>query len=148
MKRFLTLSFALLTTIHGVSWAQSPQSGLPRLKLQSGINLIDTQIAMTSEQREIGLMYRTQMQPNEGMLFIFEQPQKQCFWMKNTLLPLTAAFIDNSGTILNLADMQPNTTNPHCSTAPVRFVLEMHQGWFAKRGIKPGTKFTGSPFTP
>ena len=91
-------------------------------------------------------MYRKQMPQHEGMLFAFEQPGVQCFWMKNTVLPLTAAFIADDGEIVNLADMKPQTTDSHCSARPVRFVLEMNQGWFAKRGIKAGTKLGGDPF--
>ena len=71
----------------------------------------------------------------------------QCFWMKNTLLPLTAAFVADDGSIVNLADMQPQTEDSHCSTKPVRYVLEMNQGWFAKRGIQAGAKLSGSLFT-
>jgi len=92
-------------------------------------------------------MFRKEMPANEGMLFVFEQSAGQCFWMKNTFLPLTAAFIADDGTIVNLADMQPQSLDSHCSTKPVRYVLEMHKGWFAKRGLKAGSKVTGGPFT-
>ena len=108
---------------------------------------IDAQIAQTTDHRQIGLMWRKNMPINEGMLFIFEQPSQQCFWMKNTLLPLTAAFVADDGTIVNLADMKPQTTDPHCSKKPVRYVLEMNQGWFAKKGIKAGAKLSGLPNT-
>jgi uncharacterized protein len=91
-------------------------------------------------------MHRRAMPQSEGMLFVFEQPSSQCFWMKNTLLPLTAAFVADDGTIVNLEDMKPQTTETHCSAKPVRFVLEMNQGWFAKRGIKAGFKLRGKPF--
>jgi uncharacterized protein len=80
------------------------------------------------------------------MLFVFEQPSQQCFWMKNTLLPLSAAFIDDDGTVVNVEDMKPQTLDSHCSAKPVRYVLEMNQGWFAKKGIKPGTRLNGEPF--
>jgi uncharacterized protein len=83
---------------------------------------------------------------HEGMLFVFEQPSVQCFWMKNTLLPLTAAFVDDDGTIVNLVDMKPQALDSHCSIKPVRYVLEMNQGWFAKRAIKAGSKLGGQPF--
>ena len=108
---------------------------------------IDAQIASTPGQRQIGLMHRAEMPQHEGMLFMFEEPAQQCFWMKNTLLPLTAAFVADDGTIVNLVDMQPKTTDSHCSAKPVRFVLEMHQGWFAKRALKPGFRLTGKPFS-
>lgn len=87
------------------------------------------------------------MPTHEGMLFIFEQPAVQCFWMKNTPSPLTAAFVADDGTIVNLADMQPLSEQSHCSAKPVRFVLEMNQGWFGKRAIQPGFKLLGEPFS-
>ena len=121
---------------------------LPRIKLGAGMYLVDTQVASTPQQRATGLMFRRQMPQTEGMLFVFEQASEQCFWMKNTLLPLTAAFVADDGTIVNLADMAPQTTNSHCSAKPVRFVLEMNQGWFAKKGIKAGFKLSGPPFKP
>ena len=127
-------------------WAQQAQTQLPRVILQAGMFQIEAQVASTPAQREIGLMFRQDMATHEGMLFVFEQPQKQCFWMKNTLLPLTAAFVEEDGTIVNLADMKPQSTQSHCSDQPVRFVLEMNQGWFAKRNIKKGFKLKGPLF--
>ncbi|MBG9387074.1 DUF192 domain-containing protein [Caenimonas aquaedulcis] len=126
--------------------AQEAQMDLPRVALNAGLHRIDAQVAATPEQRMIGLMFRKDMPQLEGMLFVFEQPTVQCFWMKNTLLPLTAAFVDDDGTIVNLVDMKPQTTDSHCSKKPVRFVLEMNQGWFAKKGIKAGAKLGGPPF--
>ncbi len=93
-------------------------------------------------------MFRQDMPAQEGMIFVFEVPAVQCFWMRNTLLPLTAAFVADDGTIVNLADMKPMTEDSHCSAKPVRYVLEMNQGWFAKRGLKAGVKLGGSLFTP
>ena len=124
----------------------APQLNLERVQLRAGMHLIDAQLAETSEQRMIGLMHRQNMPNHEGMLFVFEQPAKQCFWMKNTLIPLSAAFVADDGSIVNIADMQPQSMQTHCSTKPVRFVLEMNQGWFAKRGIRPGYRLQGSPF--
>lgn len=86
------------------------------------------------------------MPANEGMIFVFENPSALCFWMKNTLIPLTAAFIAEDGTIINLEDMKPMTTNSHCAKKPARFVLEMNQGWFAKRGVREGQKINGTLF--
>lgn len=125
----------------------APQLGLPRIDLAAGMHRIDAQVAATPQSRTIGLMFRRDMAANEGMLFVFEQAATQCFWMKNTLLPLTAAFVADDGTIVNLADMQPQSLDSHCSAQPVRYVLEMHQGWFAKRGLKPGARLSGPPFT-
>jgi uncharacterized protein len=140
-RLLLALTLALSTTL---AWSQEePQTQLPRVALGIGMHRIDAQLAKTPEQRQIGLMWRKSMPAHEGMLFVFEQASQQCFWMKNTLIPLTAAFVDDDGTIVNLADMQPQTTNPHCSAKPVRYVLEMNQGWFAKKNIKAGAKITG-----
>ncbi len=124
-----------------------PQTDLSRIKLGAGLHQIEAQVAQTPTQRQIGLMWRKNMPQHEGMLFVFEQPSKQCFWMMNTLLPLTAAFVADDGTVVNLVDMQPQTTDSHCSAKPVRYVLEMNQGWFAKKGIKAGAKLTGEPFS-
>ena len=88
------------------------------------------------------------MPPNHGMLFIFERPGQQCFWMKNTLLPLDAAFVADDGSIVNIERMKPKTLDAHCSAKPVRFVLEMNDGWFEKRAIAAGFRLKGKPFTP
>jgi hypothetical protein len=142
----LTLALGLVTAL--VEAQETPQTTLPRIPLTVGIHVIDTQLAMTPEQHQIGLMYRTEMPQGEGMLFVFQNPSKQCFWMKNTILPLTAAFIADDGSIVNLEDMKPQTTDSHCSLKPVRYVLEMNQGWFARKGIKAGNRLAGRPFTP
>lgn len=123
-----------------------PQTNLQRTHLMAGMYRIDAQVALTADQRQMGLMERKDMPTHEGMLFIFEQPGQQCFWMKNTLLPLTAAFVEDDGTIVNFADMKPQTTNSHCSAKPVRYVLEMNKGWFVRKGIKPGSRLTGPIF--
>ena len=123
-----------------------PQMHLRRVELTAGIHRIDAQVAASERERAIGLMFRKEMPQQEGMIFVFEVPAVQCFWMRNTLLPLTAAFVADDGTIVNLADMKPMTEDSHCSTRPVRYVLEMNQGWFAKRGIKAGSKLGGSLF--
>ena len=133
------------------SIAGQPQLNLPRITLQAGMHLIDAQVASSPGQRSMGLMWRQSMPQNEGMLFVFEQPAMQCFWMQNTLIPLTAAFVADDGTIVNLANMQPLSTQSHCSTAPVRYVLEMQQGWFAQRGLQAGSRLRaprGEVFRP
>jgi uncharacterized membrane protein (UPF0127 family) len=147
MKRLLLSLCLLLPVLIGAVHAQpAPQLQLPRVTLTAGMHLIQAQVAATPEQQATGLMHRKDMPTSEGMLFVFERPSRQCFWMKNTLLPLTAAFIADDGTIVNLADMKPQTTDSHCSAQPVRYVLEMNQGWFAKRGLKAGSKLGGPPF--
>lgn len=147
VRGLICVLFFLASAVAGPAFAQdAPQMNLPRVQLSAGMYQIDAQLALSPEQRETGLMFRKAMPPTEGMLFVFEQPAQQCFWMKNTLLPLTAAFVADDGTIVNLADMKPQTTNSHCSAQPVRYVLEMNQGWFAKRGIKAGARLGGQPF--
>ena len=125
---------------------EQPQLNLQRTELTIGMHRIDTQLATQPEQRQIGLMHRTAMPQHEGMLFVFEQPAVQCFWMRNTLIPLTAAFVADDGSIVNLADMQPLDESSHCSAKPVRYVLEMNQGWFKQRNLKAGARLRGKPF--
>ncbi|PIT74981.1 DUF192 domain-containing protein [Limnohabitans sp. G3-2] len=123
-----------------------PQLQLPRTKLNAGMHVLDVQLAQTPEQRQIGLMWRKEMPQHEGMLFVFEQAAQQCFWMRNTLIPLSAAFVADDGTVVNIADMKPQSDDSHCSEKPVRFVLEMNVGWFAKRQIKAGYQLSGAVF--
>ena len=127
--------------------ADQPQR-LQAIPLGAGMHNIRAEVAQTPEQRQKGLMYRRDLASHEGMLFVFDEPTPQCFWMRNTPTPLTIAFVADDGAIVNLADMKPFDESSHCSTKPVRYVLEMHQGWFAKRGIKAGFKLTGAPFRP
>jgi uncharacterized membrane protein (UPF0127 family) len=141
-KKLCTYVLILLTSGH--LFAQDePQINLRRIKLQAGMHLIDTQLAITPQQRQIGLMFRKEMPAHEGMLFVFESKNIQCFWMKNTLIPLTAAFLDDDGTIVNLADMAPQTTQSHCSLKPVRYVLEVNQGFLTKLKMGPGSRIGG-----
>jgi len=138
---FVTSSLAYIPEAAG----QTPSAGapLPVKTLTAGMHRVQAEVAATETSRARGLMYRKELAPNHGMLFVFEQANVQCFWMRNTLLPLSIAFILDDGTITNIADMAPMTENSHCSTAPVRYTLEMEQGWFAKRGITAGKKITG-----
>jgi uncharacterized membrane protein (UPF0127 family) len=123
-----------------------PQPKLPTVTLTAGMHAIQAEVARTDEQRQMGLMLRKEMAPHEGMLFVFDEPAVHCFWMKNTLLPLSIAFLADDGTIVNIADMPPQTTDSHCPAKAVRYALEMNQGWFAKRGLKSGFRLTGAPF--
>ena len=143
MKKFVTLVVVWML-LGVVAHAQDePQLNLRRIKLQAGMRLIDTQLAESPLQRQIGLMFRKEMPLNEGMLFVFESKQTQCFWMKNTLIPLTAAFLDDDGTIVNLQDMAPQTTQSHCSAKPVRYVLEVNQGFFSRLKMGAGSRIGG-----
>ena len=143
---FLTGLLALaLTTLPAVAQQSQPQR-LETITLNAGMHNIRAEVALTPEQRATGLMYRREMAAHEGMLFVFEQAAPQCFWMKNTLLPLSIAFLADDGTVVNIADMKPQALDSHCSAKPVRYALEMNQGWFAKRGIQTGAKLNGAPF--
>ncbi|MGA0572726.1 DUF192 domain-containing protein [Variovorax sp. VNK109] len=153
LQRLILAAGLALALPAGISFAQSqattegsPQMNLQRTRLTAGMHLIDAQVAQTNDQRMTGLMHRKDMPPNEGMLFVFEQPSQQCFWMKNTLIPLTAAFIADDGTIVNLVDMKPQSLDSHCSEKPVRYVLEMNKGWFERKGLKAGFKLGGPIF--
>jgi len=147
MKSIPALATALaLATASLAVQAEEPQTQLPRVTLSAGMYQIDAQVASTPDQRMVGLMFRKDMPQQEGMLFVFEYPSTQCFWMRNTLIPLTAAFIADDGTIVNLADMKPRSDDSHCSAKAVRYVLEMNQGWFVRKGLKAGTRLAGPPF--
>lgn len=139
---------AVLAAATALAWAQDGPQRLATTTLTAGMHLIKAEVARTPDQRAIGLMHRSTMGPNEGMLFVFEQPGVQCFWMKNTLLPLSIAFLADDGSIVNIADMQPQSLDSHCSDKPVRLALEMNQGWFAKKGLKAGTRLRGDLLVP
>ena len=140
------LGSLLLLASLGSRGQDAPQLDLQRVKLTSGMHRIDAQIAATPEQRQTGLMFRKEMPQHEGMIFVFDQPAKQCFWMKNTLIPLSAAFVSDDGIIVNIEEMKPLAMDSHCSALPVRYVLEMNKGWFAKKGIRAGSKLQGPLF--
>ena len=120
-------------------------TGLPTVELKTGIYRIQAELADTPKTREVGLMNRTSMPTNSGMLFIFEQKAGHCFWMNNTKIPLSIAFIADDGKIVNIEEMQAGTTNNHCPKAAVRYALEMNKQWFSERVIVPGTVITGLP---
>lgn len=144
---FHRLVLAALLLASGPLFAQTiPQPKLPTINLTAGMHNVVAEIARTPQQQQIGMMMRTEMAAHEGMLFVSEEDAPRCFWMRNTLLPLSAAFIAADGTIINIVEMKPQSDDSHCSTRPARYVLEMNQGWFAKRGIKAGFKLHGAPF--
>jgi len=148
MKLYRTLASLALCILTASSQAQGePLTGLPVVKLQAGMHAIRAQVA-TGFNVYTGLMFRREMPQHEGMLFVYDTPSTHCFYMRNTFIPLSIAFIADDGTIVNLQDMQPLTENSHCAPKPVRYALEMNQGWFAKRAIKPGFKLTGPEGKP
>jgi len=148
---FRAVAAALLATACSLpaALAQAPvrqaQPPLPQTRLAAGIHVINAEVAATEDTRRMGLMYRTELPGNAGMLFVFEAPDVQCFWMRNTLLPLSIAFIADDGTIVNIEDMAPQTDDPHCARKPVRYALEMSQGWFAEHGVRVDSRIDGLP---
>ena len=144
--RLLATSLIALASTAPAAAQGQPQMNLPRIEITAGMHRIEAQVAASPQERQTGLMHRKEMPAHEGMLFVFEQPATQCFWMRNTLIPLSAAFVADDGTIVNIADMKPQSDDSHCSTQAVRYVLEMNAGWFAKRQIKAGYRLGGPPF--
>ncbi|MCS7100122.1 MAG: DUF192 domain-containing protein, partial [Burkholderiaceae bacterium] len=108
-------------------------------------HLITAELADTDATRTRGLMFREHLPPNQGMLFVFDSKAPHCMWMRNTPIPLSVAFIDDDGRVVNIEDMAPHTETLHCARAPVRYALEMNRGWFASRGIRPGAVIGGIP---
>lgn len=133
----------------GIQPAQAtPPYRMPVVELEAGGQRIDAELARTEPERERGLMHRTVMPENHGMLFVFEQPAQYCFWMRNTLIPLTVAFLDEDGKVADLADMEPRDERSHCPSRPVRHALEMNQGWFDAHGVKVGDVVKGLETVP
>lgn len=149
MQERLLLSRLLMALMATGALAQNAWSQtLPAETLNVRFFQITAEIAKTPNQRTKGLMGRQSLPPSHGMLFVFEQAEQQCFWMRNTPLPLTIAFIADDGKIVNFADMTPFSEQAHCSAQPVRYALEMEQGWFKKRGVLVGDPITGGPIKP
>jgi uncharacterized membrane protein (UPF0127 family) len=132
------LAASVLLALPAVVHAQ-----LPQVQLNAGIHVIRAEVANTPESRMKGLMFRKTLGTSDGMLFVFDEPQRQCMWMRNTYVPLSVAFIDANGAILNVEDMEPLTETSHCAAGPAKFALEMNKGWFASRGLKVGMRIGG-----
>lgn len=119
---------------------------LPRVQLAIGEHQIQARVARTAEERALGLMFRTELEENEGMLFWCEECAVQTFWMKDTPVALSIAFLEDDGTIVKIADLQPHSLEGESSGEPVRFVLEVPQGWFTQRGVQAGARLVGPLF--
>ena len=148
---FACLASALLALTSLTANAQEIGQAQPRLKtisLQVGGHTLTAEVAATMEQRMRGMMFRKEMGRNEAMVFVFDEPAYQGMWMKNTLIPLSVAFLDKSGVILNIRDMQPQTLDHHGSEGPALYAIETNVGWFAERKIKAGDRVTGLPRPP
>jgi uncharacterized membrane protein (UPF0127 family) len=120
-------------------------ASLPTRAVTIGNEKLTVEVVETPEQRAVGLMNRFSLQPDHGMLFVFDQPQRLAFWMKNTYIPLSIAFVDAGGAIINIEDMRPQDESTHWSRADALYAIEAKQGWFAAKGITPGMKVTGLP---
>ncbi|HTN48389.1 MAG TPA: DUF192 domain-containing protein [Burkholderiaceae bacterium] len=142
--RYLLLAVGAMLSVAAVAQT-GPQPTLPTTRLTAGMHIITAEVAAAPLSRTVGMMFRETVAPNHGMLFVFEDKGQQCFWMRNTLLPLSIAFIEDDGTILQIADMAPKSEALHCSQGPVRYALEMEQGWYAKKGMVVGSKIRGLP---
>jgi uncharacterized membrane protein (UPF0127 family) len=135
--------FFSVAQAQNITTAQPP---LPTIKLAVGSHTVIAEVAQTPEQRERGLMHRFTLPSGHGMLFVFERPQPLSFWMKNTPAPLSIAFIDEHGVILNIRDMTPNdATTLHRSQGNALYALEVRKGWFDEQGIKAGASVSGLP---
>jgi hypothetical protein len=148
LSRFFMTSAAALLAAGCLSSAsaQTPQvRKFPTTQLNIGIHLIKAEVAQTEAEREQGLMFREKMGDNEGMLFLFGQPAGVCMWMKNTLIPLSVAFMDEKGFIINIEEMKEQTLDSHCAKRAAVYALEMNKGWFKQKNIKPGSKVEGLP---
>jgi uncharacterized protein len=140
MSRIAAAILFPLLLAGGHACAQSP---IKTVQLTAGIHLITAEVAADDPMRTRGLMFRESLPPNHGMLFFFEGKEVRCMWMRNTLIPLSVAFIEDDGRIVNIEDMAPKTEDSHCASAPVRYALEMQKGWFAQRGLKAGATING-----
>ena len=142
----MSLNRTLLATLLALS--TSALADMPRIELTAGMYRIEAEVAANQPNRMQGLMHRRMMPQHQGMLFVFTEANRHCMWMRNTLLPLSVAFVDEQGVILNIEDMEPQTENNHCAAKPARFALEMNKGWFAQKGLKPGTHLNGLDKAP
>ncbi len=139
-KPLMTLAVLALTALTASASAQQP---MPATELTVGMYRIEAEVAATQPNRELGLMHRKSMAAQHGMLFVFDRAARHCMWMRNTLLPLSVAFLDDQARIINVEEMQPQTDDNHCAAAPARFALEMNAGWFKTRGFGPGATISG-----
>jgi len=138
----------ILSTLVLAAWSVVALAQMPVMELTAGFHRIEAEVAADQQNRMTGLMNRKAMPPQRGMLFVFPEKNTHCMWMRNTFLPLSVAFLDEEGRIINIEDMQPQTEDNHCAKVPARYALEMNLGWFSQRGIKPGTKLGGISKAP
>ncbi|MFJ2987706.1 DUF192 domain-containing protein [Collimonas sp. NPDC087041] len=149
-NRLIPAAAVISAAIAACAFASLPATAqeyqtLPTTPLNIGIHVIKAEVARSEADREQGLMFRKKMGANEGMVFVFDAPAGICMWMKNTLIPLSVAFIDKKGVILNVEEMKAQTLDSHCAAGAASYALEMNKGWFKEKNIKPGTVIDGLP---
>lgn len=141
----LRACFVVLLIISGLNTADAENQQLPIMQISILDHVTTVELADTTSARMIGLMYRHSLPENDGMLFVFPAPGIHCMWMKDTIIPLSVAFLDETGKIINLAEMAPETLTPHCPASAARYALEMNSGWFEEREIRAGDQVAGIP---
>lgn len=144
MRQFVSMLMVLATALPTLAGAQA----MPVTELTAGMFRIEAEVAATQDDRMLGLMHRKSMAPHKGMLFVFDGAAKHCMWMRNTLLPLAVAFLDEQGRIINVEEMLPQTEDNHCAAKPARYALEMNAGWFKGHGFGLGTTIVGIEKAP
>jgi hypothetical protein len=133
----------LMVTLTACACSRTPAPRrLPTATITLGGRSIAVEVADTEAERHVGMMYRRSLGPDEGMLFVFPEVRVLSFYMRNTYVPLSIAFIRSDGEILNIAHMAPLTLTTHDSRLPCRYALEMPQGWFERHGVKEGDRIT------
>jgi hypothetical protein len=138
--------FLAIAAFAALSWAANAQEvAFKTSQVKVGPHALKVELALSEEQREHGLMFRKALGRDDGMVFVFDEPAYQSMWMKNTLIPLSVAFLDGDGRILNVLDMQPQTLDTHTSAGPARYAIETNIGWFERNKVKAGDKVTGLP---
>nr|WP_315472893.1 DUF192 domain-containing protein [uncultured Undibacterium sp.] len=130
-----------------ITVATAAESNLKRQQFQIGTHKLHAELARTAEERQLGLMFRESLAENQGMMFQFAQADHYCMWMKNTLIPLSIAFIDEQGKIINIEEMQAKSEQATCAKSKARYALEMNTGWYSQRQVKVGQHVEGLPLT-
>jgi uncharacterized membrane protein (UPF0127 family) len=134
---------AVAAGVVGLSSAPAGADPLLTYPLKIKGHILRAEVAASEEEKRTGLMFRRNLGENSGMLFVYEREGRWAMWMKNTYLPLSVAFIDRDGRIINIEDMLPLTEDAHQAAGPAKYALEVNQGWFANRGIGKGDRIQG-----
>ena len=143
-----------MSTVHrlilaaALALAASAHAQLPEIGLSINGHQVTAEVAHTDPTRTEGLMHRRILPESRGMLFVFRDVSMHAMWMMNTHVPLSVAFLDAKGTIINIEDMEPRTQDTHPAAKPAKYALEVNRGWFSKRGIKPGARVEGIERAP